>query len=517
MRGGTSKALFFHEHDLPADEALRDRIILSALGSPDVRQIDGMGGANTTTSKVAIIKKSAREGVDVDYTFRQVSPESAIVGKTMNCGNISSAVGPFAIDEGLVEAVEPVTVVRIYNTNTDKIMVSHVPVRDGRAMTEGDFELDGVPGTGAKIQIEFSNPQGAISGKLLPTGNPCDTIAIDGKTYEYSLLDVGNPTVFVRAEQFGLTGLELPGEFEALPNSGEICRLLEVIRGTCAIALGLASDLEDAAVNSQTLPKITLCTTPKNYTAGNGRCIEKESVQAGPYARYAQRYLGVMPPLADRTASRIVSARIDYADPQHTLVSMVAQQPAGEKVMSYVFGGTGSARSNPDRISATDKSTEEMARDAAGTIFALRRQRLEILTGEAGEFYAGGLDAVLNDITRMEDEYLALFLGRQSVVTTTHEIEVVPQADRMSYIVCRFSEQDGLLPDSDLSGQPVVLSFVPEKIAAPIPAPKAGKQQLIRWRVADFAECRLAYEQQELAKRRIPVYQFGVTVTAPAQ
>lgn len=278
MRGGTSKALFFHEKDLPEDESLRDKIILSALGSPDVRQIDGMGGGTTTTSKVAIINKSSREGVDIDYTFRQVSPESSIVGKTMNCGNISSAVGPFAIDEGLVEAVEPVTSVRVFNTNTNKLMVLHVPVGNGRALTEGNFEIDGVPGTGAKIQIEFSNPQGAVSGRLLPTGSPLDTIVIDGKTYEYSLLDVGNPTVFVRAEQFGLSGLELPAEFEALPNSGEICRLLEIIRGTCAISLGLASDLEDAAVNSQTLPKISLCTTSKDYTAGDGRLIKKESV-----------------------------------------------------------------------------------------------------------------------------------------------------------------------------------------------------------------------------------------------
>ncbi len=245
--------------------------------------------------------------------------------------------------------------------------------------------------------------------------------------------------------------------------------------------------------------------------------VEKETVVAGPYARYAQRYLGVIAPLADRAASRIVAARIDYADPQHTPQPMVAVPAAGEKSISHVFGGAGFTRSNPDRISATDKSSEEMARDAANTIFALRRQRLDILTGEAGELYAGGLDAVLGEITRMEDEYLALFLGKQSVVTTVHEVEVVPQADRMTYIVCRFSDKDGLLSDGDLSGQPVMLSFVPEKAAAPIPEPKGGRQQSIRWRMADFAECKLVYGQEELAKRRIPVYQFGVTVTAPAQ
>ena len=170
MRGGTSKALFFHDRDLPADMQKRDQIILSAFGSPDLRQIDGLGGANSSTSKVAIIKPSDREDADIDYTFGQVSVDLPVVGKTMNCGNISSAVGPFAVNEGLVPAVEPVTKVRIYNTNTHKIIVSHVPVKGGRAVTEGDFAIDGVPGTGARIKLEFVSPQGAVSGKALPTG-----------------------------------------------------------------------------------------------------------------------------------------------------------------------------------------------------------------------------------------------------------------------------------------------------------------------------------------------------------
>ncbi len=244
--------------------------------------------------------------------------------------------------------------------------------------------------------------------------------------------------------------------------------------------------------------------------------IEKETVQAGPYARYAQRYLGVIPPLTDRTNCRIVSAGIDYIDPQHTPEPVITEPQVGGNVVSHVFGGSGFTRSTPDRVSAIDKSSEEMARDAANTIFALRRQRLEILTGEAGELYAGGLDAALREISRMEDEYLALFLGKQSTTTTVHEVEVVPQVDRMTCIACRFSDQDGLLPDGDLSGQPVILSFVPEKAAVPMPAPKAGRQQLVQWRIADFADCKIAYGQTELAKRRIPVYQFGVTVTAPA-
>lgn len=278
MRGGTSKALFFKKEDLPADEKRRDQVILSAFGSPDRRQIDGMGGANTSTSKVAVISKSSRPGIDVDYDFGQVDVMAPIVGKTMNCGNISSAVGPYAIDEGLVKAVEPITEVTIYNTNTNKIIVSQVPVKNGRAMTEGDFSIDGVPGAGAKITLKFCAPQGAASGKLLPTGNPKDTITIEGKTYEYSFVDAANPVMFVHPEDFGLTGTEIPSQFNALPNCAEICRLLEIIRGSGAVMLGLAKNLEDARINSQTLPKLAFATAPVAYTAGSGQKIQKENI-----------------------------------------------------------------------------------------------------------------------------------------------------------------------------------------------------------------------------------------------
>ena len=273
MRGGTSKALFFHDRDLPQDPQERDKVILSAFGSPDRRQIDGMGGANTSTSKVAVIKKSQRPGIDVDYDFGQVDVMAPIVGKTMNCGNISSAVGPFAIDEGLVEAVEPMTEVHIFNTNTQKEIIAQVPVKDGRAMTEGDFAIDGVPGTGAKVTLKFVGPQGAASGKLLPTGSPKDTIEIEGKVYEYSFVDAANPVIFVHPEDFGVTGTETHAQFNALPNCGEICRKLEIIRGTGAITLGFAKDLEDARKNSQTLPKIAFVTKPVDYTAGSGKQI----------------------------------------------------------------------------------------------------------------------------------------------------------------------------------------------------------------------------------------------------
>ena len=278
MRGGTSKAVFFHDKDLPQDEAQRDKVILSAFGSPDGRQIDGMGGANTSTSKVAVIKKSERKGIDVDYTFGQVDVFHPIVGKTMNCGNISSAVGPFAIDEGLVPAVEPVTEVHIWNTNTQKEIIEVVPVKDGRAVTEGDFSIDGVPGTAAKVTLKFVAPQGAASGKLLPTGKPKDSMEVEGKTIEYSFVDAANPVIFVHPEDFGVTGTETPNEFNARPDAEEIKRKLEIVRGTGAVLLGFAKDLEDAKINSQTLPKLAFATVPKDYTAGSGRKIRAEEI-----------------------------------------------------------------------------------------------------------------------------------------------------------------------------------------------------------------------------------------------
>lgn len=278
MRGGTSKALFFRDEDLPLEEAARTRVILSALGSPDRRQIDGIGGANTSTSKVAVIKKSSRPGIDVDYAFGQVDVMAPIVGKTMNCGNISSAVGPYAIDEGLVKAVEPITEVHIFNTNTGKEIIEQVPVKNGRAVTEGDFAIDGVPGTGAKITLKFVFPQGAASGQLLPTGHAKDTIEIDGTVYEYSFVDAANPVIFVHPEDFGVAGTETPAQFNALPNCAEICRKLEFIRGTGAITLGFAKDLEDAKKNSQTLPKIAFAAKPKQYTAGSGKTIDADQI-----------------------------------------------------------------------------------------------------------------------------------------------------------------------------------------------------------------------------------------------
>jgi 2-methylaconitate cis-trans-isomerase PrpF len=275
MRGGTSKGLFFLEEDLPGDVQQRTEFLLRAFGSPDVRQVDGMGGADPLTSKTAIIRKSATPGVDVDYTFGQVSISEPFIDFTGNCGNISSAVGPFAIDKGLVGAVEPVTTVRIRNTNTKKMIVAEVPVCAGKVVTQGTYEISGVPGTGAEIRLHFLDPGGAITGKLLPTGNVVDTLRLEsGKAVEVSIVDAGNLAGFVRAEQIGLRGDELPAELESQP---EILRLLEELRAKISERLGWCKHWKEAYQRYATNPKIAFVSAPAAFRTMHGKTIAAES------------------------------------------------------------------------------------------------------------------------------------------------------------------------------------------------------------------------------------------------
>lgn len=277
MRGGTSKGLFFHERDLPADPAARNRVILAAYGSPDInrRQIDGVGGALSVTSKVAIISASASPDYDVVYHFGQVSIDRPIVDFKGNCGNMSSAVGPFAVDEGLVQAVEPLTKVRIHQKNTNKLIVAEIPVKHGKFNEEGDYAIDGVPGTGSRIILRFVDPGGAVTGKLLPTGNRKDRFEVRGVgVVEVSCIDAANPFVFARAESLGLSGTET----EDIERHPEIKSMLEAIRCQAAVRLGITSTEEDAARRSQAVPKVAMVAPSGTYTALNGRTVEAGEV-----------------------------------------------------------------------------------------------------------------------------------------------------------------------------------------------------------------------------------------------
>lgn len=275
VRGGTSKGVFILANELPQDPEARDKVILAIYGSPDVRQIDGLGGADVLTSKCAVIAPSPDDEADVDYTFGQVSMVEPFIDYGGNCGNISSAVGPFAIDNGLVAAVEPVTTVRIRMTNTNRILRAEVPVKYGKAQVEGDFAIDGCPGTGAKITIDWSGVIGGITGKLLPTGNTRDSIEVDGKAYEVSIVDAGNVVVFIRAESLGLSGDETP---DWIDNNAWLMEEIENIRGRVCEKIGLVKNWQDAKKLTPYQPFFAMVSPKKDYTCFNGKAIKSEEV-----------------------------------------------------------------------------------------------------------------------------------------------------------------------------------------------------------------------------------------------
>lgn len=266
MRGGTSKGIFFNKKDMPADSTQWESFLLDVMGSPDIRQIDGLGGANSLTSKVAIIAPSELEGVDIDYTFAQVSITESMVDMKGNCGNISSAVGPYSVDEGLVaveDGAESKKVV-IRNTNTDKMIVASFRIKDGRFDPSGDVEISGVPGHGSKIGLSFHGSEGAATGRLLPTGNAADTIETSKGKVKISIVDAANPLVFIPADAVGLRGNESPSEFSA-----DQLTFIEEIRSIAAEMCGFA-DRSEATVKSPAVPKATIISSPQAFISIKG-------------------------------------------------------------------------------------------------------------------------------------------------------------------------------------------------------------------------------------------------------
>jgi 2-methylaconitate cis-trans-isomerase PrpF len=260
MRGGTSRAIFFLETDLPAEGPERDRVLLAAMGSPDRRQIDGLGGATSSTSKAAIIARGTGDiDIDIEYTFGQVGIDEPSVDYFSTCGNISAAVGPFAIDEGLVEASGSRTVVRIVNTNTGRIFHADLPVRNGRFEASGDYEISGVPGSGSEIVLTYVDPAGALTGLLTPSGNVLDTLEVDALgEIEASIVDVTSLYAFVRLTDLGLVGCEAPHDLNTRP---DLLERIEAVRASAAIALGLAETPAEAA-RLPTTPRIVMVGPP---------------------------------------------------------------------------------------------------------------------------------------------------------------------------------------------------------------------------------------------------------------
>lgn len=273
MRGGTSKGLFFHANHLPGDPARRDAVLLAAYGSPDPnrRQMDGVGGGVSTASKVAVISPSPSSDYDVIYNFGQVSIDRPIVDFRNNCGNISSAVGPFAVDEGLVAAVEPVTRVRIHQINTNKLIVAEVPVKNGRFNEAGDYEISGVPGTASKITLRFVDPGGSLTGRLFPTGSPRDSLQVPGLgDVELTIIDAANPVVLLQAALLDLQGTEI----EEIDTGASIKDKLERIRCAAAVRIGLAETMEEATLRCQTVPKIGVVAAAAPYSTLGGKVID---------------------------------------------------------------------------------------------------------------------------------------------------------------------------------------------------------------------------------------------------
>ena len=277
MRGGTSNAVVFNAKDLPRDRAQWDEIFLAAIGSPDPygRQLDGMGGGVSSLSKVCVVSPSSRDDADIDYTFAQVQVKEAKVEYGANCGNMSAAMGPFAVDEGLVKASGKEALVRVHNTNTKKLIWSRFPLDDGLSAVDGDLAIPGVAGTGAPVKLEFREPGGATTGKLLPTGNVVDVLDVPGYgKVKVSMVDAANASVFVNAADLGIRGTELPDEIDANP---ELLKKLAAIRIAASVAMGIARNPEEAAKRAA-VPFVGFVSQPQDAKTLTGETIKGASV-----------------------------------------------------------------------------------------------------------------------------------------------------------------------------------------------------------------------------------------------
>jgi probable AcnD-accessory protein PrpF len=285
MRGGTSKGVFFRLQDLPPVARVpgpaRDALLLRVVGSPDPygKHTDGMGGATSSTSKTVILSPSERPGHDVDYLFGQVSIDKAFVDWSGNCGNLSSAVGSFAISAGLIDGDRVpdngMATVRIWQANIEKTIIAHVPMTDGQVQETGDFELDGVTFPAAEVAIEFLDPADASGGSMFPTGNLVDDLEVPGiGTLKATMINAGIPTIFLNADAIGYNGTELQ---EAINSDERALAMFEIIRAHGAVRMGLISDVSEAADRQHT-PKVAFVAPPADYTASSGKSVEASDI-----------------------------------------------------------------------------------------------------------------------------------------------------------------------------------------------------------------------------------------------
>ncbi|MCX8794136.1 2-methylaconitate cis-trans isomerase PrpF, partial [Vibrio parahaemolyticus] len=284
MRGGTSKGVFFNLEDLPPEAQVageaRDKLLLRVIGSPDpyAKQIDGMGGATSSTSKTVIVSRSSRDDHDVDYLFGQVSIDKPFVDWSGNCGNLSAAIGPFAIHAGLIPQdrlpENGIVTVRVWQVNISKTILVHVPIVNGFVQETGEFELDGVTFPAAEIQVDFVDPADG-EGSMFPTGNLVDDLVVpDVGTFNATFINAGIPTIFIDAESIGYQGTELQDDIN---NDDAALAMFESIRAHGALKMGLISELEEAQTRQHT-PKVAFISKPKNYQSSSGKAVNESEI-----------------------------------------------------------------------------------------------------------------------------------------------------------------------------------------------------------------------------------------------
>ncbi len=355
MRGGTSKGVFFLADDLPADPRDRDRILLRVIGSPDPfrKHIDGMGGATSSTSKVVLVSRSSRPECDVDYRFGQVAIDAPVVDWSGNCGNLTTAVGPFAIEQGLVEVPASGTaIVRLWQANIGKKIIAHVPMQRGEVQEEGSFELDGVTFPAAEVKLEFIDPGAddgdGAGGGMFPSGARVDVLDVPGVgKVEATLINAGNPTIFVDASTLGLTGVELQDDINART---ELLARVEAIRARGAVAMGLAASAAEATAERPHTPKLAFVANAASYTASDGKSVDADAIDmlarifsmgklhhamTGTGAVAIAVAAAIPGTLPHRVARSAADGRIRFGHPSGTLsVGAEAREEGGQWVVS---------------------------------------------------------------------------------------------------------------------------------------------------------------------------------------
>jgi probable AcnD-accessory protein PrpF len=355
MRGGTSKGVFFLAEDLPTDRVERDRILLRVIGSPDryAKHTDGMGGATSSTSKVVVISKSSHADCDVDYLFGAVAIDKPVIDWTGNCGNLTSAVGPFSISAGLVKApANGKAIVRIWQANIGKKIVAHVQMKDGEVLEEGNFELDGVAFPSSEVQLEFLDPGAdeadGEGGAMFPSGTRLEWLDIPGVgKIEATLVNAGLPTIFVDAASLGLRGIELQGDVNGNP---ELLARAETIRAHGAVAMGLVKTAEEATASRPHTPKLAFVAKPQTYYASDGKLIAADSIDicarifsmgqlhhamTGTGAVAISVAAAIPGTLVHRIVAGVSNSRVRFGHPSGTLsVGAEAREVDGEWIVS---------------------------------------------------------------------------------------------------------------------------------------------------------------------------------------